>query len=385
MQRKQKAKQRVDIQVMIVVAIFTFISTTVTAGIYWTYTFNTMMSSLEERVYALYNAVEQTLDEESFRVINTIDDMNTDLYRDTMRTLLSLKNASGVEYLYTAKINDEAKLIYIIDGLEDHLDFRYPGDLIEQEIKPAIFEALSNIPVVPKNILHTEWGEIFVAYMPFHASDGTVIGVVGIEFDATEVSSSYNKLVRVTPIIIIGMVILAVILSKYLFKRISNPLYMDKNIIDEPTGLKNRNAYEVDINNLIAQDVTDDVGIIVADINGLKEVNDRLGHIDGDEYIKIVANSIKEHKTKDMIAYRTGGDEFVIILRNAKEEVLTEFIEKCSKQVKEQKHLKNMRCSLACGFAIFDGTCDTVLSDTFRRADDSMYTEKKRQKEEKVR
>ncbi len=376
---------RVDLQVVVVVALFTAITCITTASFYWNYTFSVMMNSLEERALSLYLYIETHLADESFTNINGPEDMESELYQTTMETMMELKNATGVLYLYTAKINDQGEFVYVIDGLEQDLDFRYPNDPIEGEIIPDMYRALGDQVVMPEEIVHTDWGDIFISYMPFHSQEGEVLGVVGIEFDASEIYATLIQLRQITPVIIAFVVLLSAFLSIRLFRRVSNPLYIDRNTRDFLTGLKNRNAYEVDLQNLEARGNMEKVGIIVADINGLKEVNDRLGHISGDHYISLVAEAIHEHKTKDMVAYRTGGDEFVIVARDATVEILDRFVRKTSAQVKNQKKYTNMRCSLACGFTVYDETTDERLETTFRRADQEMYEEKRRQKEQQKR
>lgn len=387
MQNKEKTQwlSRIDIQVMLLMTIFTFFATTITSYVYWAFAYDVMIDSLKERTYAIYDAVEKELSTETFTNITTPEDMDNHLYVESKDLLMMLKNASGVIYLYTAKENDNGEFIYVIDGLEDHLDFRFPGDFIEEDIVPKMYKALDNEYVFPEQILNTDWGDIFVSYLPFHNEKGEVIGVLGIEFDASNTYNTYITLQRFRPIIILAFVILSAITSLYMFRRVSNPLYLDKSTVDTSTGLKNRNAYNVDFNNFMARKNLNFVGIIVADINGLKEVNDRLGHISGDDYIILVAEAIKETKLKQMVAYRTGGDEFVIIMQNARAEEFDIFIRNCSKKVKEQTRYDDMRCSLSCGYAIFDPREDTDLEDTYHRADSAMYEEKRRQKSNRER
>lgn len=175
----EKLSNRIDFQVMLLVAIFTFFCTSVTAFVYWETTFANMIKTLETRTYAIYDAVEDVLDKQTFYDTNTPDDMQSQLYIQAKETLLVLKNACGVLYLYTAKENDNGEFVYVIDGLESDLDFRYPGDLIEQEITPVLYRALDDEHIIPNNILHTDWGDIFVSYLPMHGENGEVIGVLG--------------------------------------------------------------------------------------------------------------------------------------------------------------------------------------------------------------
>lgn len=381
----EKIFSRVDAQVIIMVTVFSVANALITGSIYWKYTFDIMMREQEERVHSLYNAVELMIDKDTFRYINTPEDMETDLYKQAIDRMLDLKNISGVMYLYTAKINEQGDFVYVVDGLERHLDFRYPNDLIEEEIVEKMKMALEDKQVMPKNILYTNWGYIFMAYMPVHDINGDVLGVVGIEFDATESYNAYLKLKITTVFIAIISAFLACVLSIYIFKQVSNPLYLGKINQDSTTGFKNRNAYDLDLHNLTVRNKCEGIGIIVMDINGLKEVNDRLGHICGDDYIKLVAQAVREHKTSNMVAYRTGGDEFVLFIQHANEQEIKDFIKECCIKVQKQEMYDNMRCSVACGYSIFDEKRDTDLEEAIKRADDNMYKEKRRQKIEQER
>ncbi|MFI3254804.1 MAG: GGDEF domain-containing protein [Eubacteriales bacterium] len=384
-QRVTKVSRRVDIQVIGMVAAYTFLAAMYTSQIYWNYTLEVMMNSEARRVDSLYEAVERKLNPETFYHINSPEDMESELYQEAMETLLDLKQTSGVLYLYTAKLNEDGEFVYVVDGLEEHLDFRFPNDPIEEEIIFKMEIALSNVPAMPTDILHTEWGEIFMAYMPFHSETGEVIGVVGIEFDASDSYQTYVDLKKTTTFMGILLTVSGTLISIYLFRRITNPLYLDKHTKDSFTGMRNRNAYDVDLNNLNAKGNLENIGVIVADINGLKEVNDRLGHSAGDNYIDLVAQAIHQTKPDTMVSYRTGGDEFVIFVQETREEELHKFVQIFTSRVKSQKKYDYMRCSVSCGFTIFSQKDDKMLEDTVKRADELMYQEKRRQKEAQER
>ncbi len=82
---------------------------------------------------------------------------------------------------------------------------------------------------------------------------------------------------------------------------------------DSLTGLRNRAYLEEEINRL---DVTRQlpISIIMADVNGLKLVNDAFGHEQGDEVLKKVAQILQESCRQEDIIARWGGDEFLILL-----------------------------------------------------------------------
>lgn len=88
-------------------------------------------------------------------------------------------------------------------------------------------------------------------------------------------------------------------------------ILVKKTIVDELTGLYNRRAYEEDILEYSNGNVGDDFVYASIDVNGLKIVNDEIGHAAGDELIKGAADCMQKAYGSYGKVYRTGGDEFV--------------------------------------------------------------------------
>ena len=86
---------------------------------------------------------------------------------------------------------------------------------------------------------------------------------------------------------------------------------------DVLTGLLSRSAYSRALNELDAQGkLPKAFAAFTIDINGLKQVNDTLGHAYGDKAIIGIANTIKNHFRKDDVLIRAGGDEFIALTSN---------------------------------------------------------------------
>lgn len=81
---------------------------------------------------------------------------------------------------------------------------------------------------------------------------------------------------------------------------------------DVLTGVKNRNALLSVVDELTGG--TESVGIVFADVNGLKKINDTQGHPAGDEVLRLVASRLSDEFGTDNV-FREGGDEFVVMLR----------------------------------------------------------------------
>ena len=141
--------------------------------------------------------------------------------------------------------------------------------------------------------------------------------------------------------------------------------------IDLMTGTLNRNA----MNNRVSQfdSIKDDsiktIGVVFADLNGLKMVNDNSGHLEGDRFLKTVAAVLRQVFVDDEI-YRAGGDEFMILTIN---DTRVEFDEKLRK-IREVSESDNQRVNLAVG-SFFDDT-DLDIRKALHKADEDMYQDK---------
>ena len=87
---------------------------------------------------------------------------------------------------------------------------------------------------------------------------------------------------------------------------------------DVMTGLRNRNSYEKRLKEL-PEEVQTGLVAVYADANGLHELNNDHGHAAGDQLLQAVASTLQKTFGRDAV-YRIGGDEFVVLLPDAREE-----------------------------------------------------------------
>ncbi|CEN75316.1 MAG: diguanylate cyclase domain-containing protein [Paraclostridium sordellii] len=85
---------------------------------------------------------------------------------------------------------------------------------------------------------------------------------------------------------------------------------------DKLTGLYNRAYFEEQINKLDDNEYYP-LTLIMGDLNGLKAVNDNLGHLEGDKLLVEIAKVLKGSCRKEDLVFRWGGDEFIILLPNS--------------------------------------------------------------------
>jgi diguanylate cyclase (GGDEF)-like protein len=150
---------------------------------------------------------------------------------------------------------------------------------------------------------------------------------------------------------------------------------------DSLTGLRNTNSYKAwmtDFDKEI-ENKEIDFGVIVLDINYLKETNDRYGHDVGNKLIVSAAQVISGIFKRSPV-FRIGGDEFLVILQNRDLDDLEELLEKFDEQCLNESvaiDKENIPVSIAKGFARYDSGKDSSFVDVFNRADDVMYENKR--------
>lgn len=151
---------------------------------------------------------------------------------------------------------------------------------------------------------------------------------------------------------------------------------------DTLTGIKNRTAYnemtsENDVKIKIGE--IEPFGIFVADINNLKETNDKFGHEVGNKLIIKVAKVICDVFKRSPV-YRIGGDEIAVLLRGADlenyEELLKELDAKFEESFIEVGNEK-ISVSVARGVATYNAEHDNCFEDVFEHADKKMYEHKR--------
>lgn len=135
---------------------------------------------------AIHRVVSNKFTRTDFTEINSRADMESARYKELQESLNELRGLNSTRYLYTAKKNEEGRLVYLIDGLDlDAEDFAYPGTYIEDEMIPYIERALAGENVYSQKIVDTTWGHIFTACYPILADDGSgeIVGALCIEID----------------------------------------------------------------------------------------------------------------------------------------------------------------------------------------------------------
>jgi diguanylate cyclase (GGDEF)-like protein/PAS domain S-box-containing protein len=174
-------------------------------------------------------------------------------------------------------------------------------------------------------------------------SEGTVLGIIGISRNITD-----RK------------------------KREDENLYLTYH--DILTGLYNRRFFEEQIKTLNTNQQMP-FSVISGDINGLKLINDALGHNEGDKLLIEVAKILKSCCDKENIVCRTGGDEFCILLPKTDNQsaqlIVDRIIQKC-KEYRNEEYKETYYVSIALGHST-KMKIEEPFEKVFKDAEERMY------------
>lgn len=190
---------------------------------------------------------------------------------------------------------------------------------------------------------------------PFY-DEGKLIGYLGADnYEVSELVDT-QKILETT-----AYFLGARLINHRLVKRLQHLSYYD-----ELTDVRNRHSLQETVNRLLKEHTS--VGIIYADVNGLKGVNDTGGHGAGDELLRQAAELIQKRVSKESV-YREGGDEFVIVIPNITEEDFAALQANLSAEIRE-----NGKINIALGHS---WSCDSAkILEAIRAADQAMYQDK---------
>lgn len=147
------------------------------------------------------------------------------------------------------------------------------------------------------------------------------------------------------------------------------------SMTDGMTRLSNRRRYEDDLEELKKEPLPEDLVMFSIDVNGLKTVNDNLGHAAGDELIMAAADCLEPVIRPHGMVYRTGGDEFMAIVRTAAPaQICAEVLAKAG----EWRGSHGNELAISVGYAALSEHQGATVDELGHTADVNMYAEKER-------
>lgn len=151
---------------------------------------------------------------------------------------------------------------------------------------------------------------------------------------------------------------------------------------DAMTGLYNRAYFQEEMQRL-DNGRSEPLGVIICDVDGLKAVNDVMGHTAGDELLIAVAQLMKQCFRGGDVVARVGGDEFAVLLPGSPEDVVREACERLGNAIDKHNETALPRISLSVGYASRNHP-SLSIDDLYRMADNNMYKEKGKKRKDNI-
>lgn len=146
--------------------------------------------------------------------------------------------------------------------------------------------------------------------------------------------------------------------------------------IDFMTGLYNRRYLNSVINNILANNYEKTI-LIVFDMDNLKIINDKFGHIKGDKAILETVNILKNNFDKKDILIRIGGDEFLAIAIGSDEEKIKTELASIDQDLINRGNELKIPLAISYGMSKYEGKIDEdIFLKLFNEADEKMYKQK---------
>ena len=157
--------------------------------------------------------------------------------------------------------------------------------------------------------------------------------------------------------------------------------------IDALTGVRNKRAYNKETERLdeCIEQGEAMFGLVMVDMNHLKNINDNFGHEKGDLAIRKLCSIICTSFSHSPV-FRIGGDEFVVILEKEqytnRQKLIITLKDSLLKNYLDDSVPPWERISAATGYAVYERSKDRTVEDVFKKADVAMYKNKKEMKEQ---
>jgi diguanylate cyclase (GGDEF)-like protein len=225
------------------------------------------------------------------------------------------------------------------------------------------------------------WVVLYAAYFLPPLATGVQVGLVILAYALTLAAVDPGPIAVSRWLSVAGLVVGSAVVVRLLSGRITK-LVSDLERMartDSLTGLPNRFAFEERFQQEVkrANRTRRPFALLLADLDRLKEINDRLGHTAGDTALVMLGRLLPGELRGVDIAARVGGDEFAVLLPETNADEASKIGARIADVVRERARVGDSRLTISFGVSAF-GRDGHTLDDLTRVADEALYTAKRR-------
>ncbi len=198
-------------------------------------------------------------------------------------------------------------------------------------------------------------------------------------------NNTYNNSLAYSALIIVLSMIADFLfrITKRIKSQATEEALLQMAYTDELTGLANRRKCDETLENIGDSGIN--YALISFDLNNLKETNDSLGHQAGDMMLRNFSETLQASFPKNSVLGRIGGDEFVAFIPEATEKDVTGYINELERQMRILNSSSESGIKMSTAYGVAFSTEDPDFAMVTRIADQRMYENKRKYKQQKNR
>lgn len=279
---KKLFQQKISAKIVLIFIVNTLLITLILSAISYLTSYNLTVTNLGNRATEIAAITSASINTEDFNGYKSKEDANKASYKEITDKLSYIRKISGAKYLYAMRKNSAGEFEYVIDGSED------PSTIGDIEDTYEGFEiAYSGQTYTSKKIEIDDYGTLVSSFSPIKDADGSVVGFIGVDYDAEKEYTALMNTQRISIIISIVIALLSSLIGAVLSKSISKPILNIANFAKkisnhdlkvEPIAIKNKDEVGVLANtfNIMVQNFKTLVNSIQRSSNLVIETSEKL-------------------------------------------------------------------------------------------------------------
>ncbi len=214
--------------------VFLFMSVVLVTVAAYSRFYNDILASNRNKLVAIVSLAALNIDGNAHALLQSAEDEKTERYAALKAQLKTIRDAAGVQFAYTMRINDEGKIIFVVDAEEDPELVSHLGDEYEEAPEDLFSQIQSQTSAFTEKDFYTdEWGTFLSGFAPIHTSDGRIEAFIGVDLPLTLFTNACRSFLLSVLLLDLALVVPLTLLGVHLGNRISKPLVGAIHILED--------------------------------------------------------------------------------------------------------------------------------------------------------
>jgi diguanylate cyclase (GGDEF)-like protein len=344
----------------------------------------------EHRLLTASRYAAELVTAQELNELQTPEDLDKPVFSDLRQRLIKFAGDNNILFVYYMRNTEEGLAQYILDNDLTAETVDLTTEPFEWEEK-ALVALNDHVAAAEMYQYLTGYEHLISAFAPVFDADGQVVAVAGVDIGDEQLLAIHKAMNILIPLLAFGMLAISVcsLLNVFMHNhadrdRIMLTAEVEKGDIDPLTAIYNRRFFDKHITRLLDSLSRSGsfLGLLMIDIDFFKQYNDTYGHLEGDECLRLVAESLRNgiRREGDFVA-RYGGEEFVAVLPDASATWACEIAGRLLKNVRNL-NIPHETSAVSDHVTVSIGIISTKVEnginwdDYVKRADEALYSAK---------